>query len=90
MPGRECITDEDIKEYARQNAKNDYHPVGTCKMGADDDPTAVVTSDLLLKECYNLRVCDSSIMPYLISSNTYAATIMIAEKAADIICKKYN
>ena len=90
MPGNKCTLDEEIKEYARQYAKNDYHPVGTCRMGAEDDPTSVVMSDLRLKEVENLRVCDSSVMPYIISSNTYAATIMIAEKASDIICKNYS
>ena len=59
-------------------------------MGSKDDPTAVVTSNLRLKNLENLRVCDSSIMPSIISSNTYAATLMIAEKASDIIAKKYN
>jgi len=85
MPGAQCRSDDDIKEYAYKHSKTDYHPVGTCKMGADDDQTTVVTPDLRLKGIESLRVCDSSIMPFLNSSNTNAPTMMIAEKAADMI-----
>lgn len=84
-PGRSTVSDDDIKEYAFRHAKTDYHPVGTCKMGADDDPTAVVTPKLLFKGIEALRVCDSSVMPFVTSSNTNAPTIMIAEKASDMI-----
>lgn len=90
MPGADCKTDDDIREYAFKYSKTDYHPVGTCKMGAVDDPTAVVTPDLCMKNIEGLRVCDSSVMPYLVSANTNAPTIMIAEKAADIICNQYK
>jgi choline dehydrogenase-like flavoprotein len=84
-PGPQARTDDDIREYACRHAKTDYHPVGTCKMGAEDDPTAVVTPRLRFKGIENLRVCDSSVMPFVNSSNTNAPTIMIAEKAADMI-----
>ncbi|MEM7694802.1 MAG: GMC family oxidoreductase N-terminal domain-containing protein [Pseudomonadota bacterium] len=84
-PGADAKTDDDIKDYAFRHAKTDYHPVGTCKMGAADDPTAVVTPDLRLKDVEGLRVCDSSVMPFVNSSNTNAPTMMIAEKAADMI-----
>ncbi len=84
-PGAAARTDDDIIAYACKHAKTDYHPVGTCKMGAEDDPTAVVTPRLRLKGIENLRVCDSSVMPFVNSSNTNAPTIMIAEKAADMI-----
>ena len=89
-PGSDCKTDDDIKEYAYKHAKTDYHPVGTCRMGAVDDPAAVVTPELRLKGMEGLRVCDSSIMPFLNSSNTYAPTIMIAEKAADMIIDEHK
>ena len=58
-------------------------------MGDYQDKSTVVTSNLRLKDTENVRICDSSIMPFITSSNTYAATIMIAEKAADIICEDY-
>ncbi len=84
-PGSGVVTDEDIQEYAWKHAKCDYHPVGTCKMGAEGDPTAVVTPRLQFKGIEGLRVCDSSVMPFVTSSNTNAPTIMIAEKAFDMI-----
>jgi choline dehydrogenase-like flavoprotein len=85
-PGAQAKTDDDIKQHAYRHAKTDYHPVGTCKMGAVDDPTVVVNPRLQLKGIEGLRVCDSSVMPFVNSSNTAAPTMMIAEKAADMIC----
>ena len=79
------ITDEEIIEYLRKNAETVYHPVGTCKMGSIDDETSVVCPQLKVKGISNLRVVDASIMPTIIGGNTNAPTIMIAEKAADII-----
>lgn len=64
--------------------------MGTCKMGAQDDASAVVTPGLHLKNIEGMRVCDSSVMPFLTSSNTNAPTIMIAEKAADLICNEHK
>ncbi len=83
LPGPDVQTDEDYFNYACAHAKTDHHPVGTCRMGAD--PAAVVDLSLRFNGIAGLRVVDASIMPRLISSNTNAATIMIAEKAADII-----
>lgn len=84
-PGLHVKTDEEIAEYAMKFCKTDYHPVGTCKIGADSDPMAVVSPDLKVRGVEGLRVVDSSVMPYVVSSNTNAPTIMIAEKGADHI-----
>ncbi len=83
LPGPDVQTDQDYFNYACAHAKTDHHPAGTCRMGAD--PAAVVDLALRFNGIAGLRVVDASIMPRLISSNTNAATIMIAEKAADII-----
>ncbi len=83
LPGSAVNTDKEIFEYLAANAKTQHHPVGTCKMGVDE--MAVVSPDLKVRGLDGLRVCDSSIMPQINSSNTNAPTIMIGEKAADII-----
>ena len=83
MPGSQKTSDAELAAYIREWAKTDYHPVGTCKMGVD--PLAVVGVDLRVRGVDRLRVCDSSVMPLEISANTNAPTIMIAEKASDLI-----
>jgi choline dehydrogenase len=80
MPGAEVKTDAEIREYVKQWAKTDYHPVGSCKMG--DDDMAVVDQQLRVHGIAGLRVVDASIMPTLISGNTQATSIMIGEKGA--------
>ncbi len=82
-PGPGVRTEADVLAYAHANAKTDHHPAGTCRMGGD--PAAVVDVRLRLKGLEGLRVADASVMPRLISSNTNAATIMIAERAAEMI-----
>lgn len=74
-----------IREYLRDHADTEYHPCSTCKMGPVSDPMAVVDSTLRVYGMQNLRVIDASIMPQLITGNTNAPTIMIAEKAVDMI-----
>jgi choline dehydrogenase-like flavoprotein len=83
LPGPDKVSDEDLVEFGCANAKTDHHPVGTCRMG--HDALAVVTPDLRVRGIDGLRVCDASIMPNIVSSNTNAPTIMIGEKAADLV-----
>jgi choline dehydrogenase len=83
LPGDEVRTQADFEAYARQYGRTSYHPCGTCRMGVDD--LAVVDPQLRLRGLDGIRVCDSSVMPSLIGSNTNAPTIMIAEKASDLV-----
>lgn len=81
-PGVQYQSDEDLARLAGDIASTIFHPVGTVKMGRDDDPTAVLDSHLRLKGVAGLRVVDASVMPEITSGNTNSPTIMIAEKAA--------
>ncbi len=83
LPGRSVQSQADCEEYARRYGRTSYHPVGTCRMGADAD--SIVDTDLRVREIEGLRVVDSSVMPILTTSNTFFPTVMIAEKASDLI-----
>lgn len=82
-PGKDVTTDDEILAWVRASAETAYHPVGTCRMGSDDN--AVVDQRLRVKGIDGLRVADASIMPTLVSGNTNAACIMIGEKAAHMV-----
>ena len=84
-PGAHITNDEELVKEASNYAQTIFHPVGTCKMGNDEN--SVVSSELKVHGIKNLRVIDASIMPNITSGNTNAPTIMIAEKGADMILK---
>jgi choline dehydrogenase len=84
-PGEAVQSDADIDAWIRRAAETIYHPVGTCRMGRAGDPLAVVDSALRVQALSGLRVVDASVMPTLVGGNTNAPTMMIAEKAADMI-----
>uniref|UniRef100_A0A2R9CEP5 Choline dehydrogenase n=1 Tax=Pan paniscus TaxID=9597 RepID=A0A2R9CEP5_PANPA len=85
QPGSHIQSDKEIDAFVRAKADSAYHPSCTCKMGQPSDPTAVVDPQTRVLGVENLRVVDASIMPSMVSGNLNAPTIMIAEKAADII-----
>src|SRR6516164_3669736 len=82
-PGDQCQSDDDFLDYARRSGQTAFHVIGTCKMG--NDPMAVVDDELRVRELEGLRVVDASIMLTMVSGNTNATVIMIAEKGADMI-----
>ncbi|MDR5798177.1 GMC family oxidoreductase N-terminal domain-containing protein [Caballeronia sp. LZ008] len=82
-PGSAIATDDDLSDYVRSQGGSVFHPAGTCKMGSD--PMAVVDNQLRVRGVERLRVVDASIMPVVTSGNTNAPTIMIGEKAADLV-----
>ena len=84
-PGPGATSDSDLDAHIRATAITAHHPLGTCKMGAASDPTAVVDPELRVRGISGLRVVDASVMPDLVGGNINAPVIMIAEKAADMI-----
>jgi 4-pyridoxate dehydrogenase len=84
-PGADCKSDAEIDAYIRTTAITVHHPLGTCRMGSDKDPDAVVDAECKVRGVEGLRVVDASVMPDLVGGNINAPVIMIAEKAADLI-----
>lgn len=85
FPGAVVVSDEAIAAHCKRTVKTGYHPVGTCKMGRDDDPDAVLDPALKVRGTRGLRVVDASLMPTIVSGNTNAAVLAVAGKAADLI-----
>jgi choline dehydrogenase-like flavoprotein len=86
-PDSSVKTQKDFEDYARQYGRTSYHPTCTCKMGTDE--MAVVDPQLRVHGLEGIRICDSSAMPSLVGSNTNSPTIMIGEKASDLIRGNY-
>jgi choline dehydrogenase len=85
QPGAAVKTDAEIEQWIRAKCETIYHPVGTCKMGSDNDPMAVVDNQCRVRGLEGLRVVDASVMPTLVGGNTNAPTIMIAERIASLM-----
>ena len=83
IPGAEVQSDEQIDDHVRATAGTTQHPVGTCAMGTG--PEGVCDARLRVRGIDGLRIADASVMPRIVGGNTNAATIMIGEKAADLI-----
>tara|TARA_B100000579_G_C22402484_1_gene652508 strand:- start:224 stop:670 length:447 start_codon:yes stop_codon:yes gene_type:complete len=87
LPGSGIIDDDSLINYCKKMIKTNWHPVGTCKMGNDNDRLAVLNSKLQVKGIENLRVFDVSMMPNIVSANTNAPAMAIADNATNIMLK---
>lgn len=85
FPGPDKTSDEDLAEHARRFVKTVYHPVGTCRMAREGDPAGVLCGDMRVRGVDGLRVIDASAMPGIISGNTNAAVLVLADKAVEFI-----
>ncbi|MEM9063410.1 MAG: GMC family oxidoreductase N-terminal domain-containing protein [Pseudomonadota bacterium] len=84
-PGPDVQSDDELLACAKERGTTTFHPMGTCRMGPETDPSAVVDDELKVHGIEGLRVVDASVMPMMLSANLNAATIMIADKASDMI-----
>ena len=89
-PGLSCASDDELLAFARETGNTVYHPVSSCRMGPANQKENVVTPDLKVRSVGHLRIADASVMPAMPSGNTHAPTMMIAEKAADMILQEQN
>jgi choline dehydrogenase len=87
MPEPDQLSDEALARYIRQTTESNYHPVGTCRMGSDADPMAVLTPDLRVRGVDGLRVFDASMMPTIISANTNATVMAVADRGVDLMMR---
>ena len=87
VPGKSINSDEDLINYSKKMIKTNWHPVGTCKMGKDNDEMAVLNTKLEVKGIKNLRVFDVSMMPTIVGANTNAPAMAIADKATDLLLR---
>jgi choline dehydrogenase len=85
LPGSHVQSDDELLDFAQRYGSSSFHFVGACHMGPEGDPTAVVDDQLCVRGLHGLRIVDSSIMPTMVSANTYATSLMIGEKGADLI-----
>ena len=88
QPGDAAQSDEDLDAFIREHAESAYHPCGTCKMGRQDDPMAVVDPDCRVIGVEGLRVADSSIFPRITNGNLNGPSILVGEKASDHILER--
>ena len=88
-PSNDLQTDDELLSWTRNEGITVYHMIGTAKMGPESDKLAVVNNKLQVRGIESLRIADASIMPTMPSGNTNAPTMMIAEKASDMILGKY-
>jgi len=88
FPGDRARSDDELLAAAKQRGTTTFHPMGTCRMGPESDPTAVVDDELRVRGLEGLRVVDASIMPMMLSANLNAGVLMLADKASDIIRRR--
>jgi choline dehydrogenase len=84
-PGPEVRTRTQLREYVRRTAVSYHHQVGTCRMGRDE--TSVVDPELRVHDVEGLRIADASVMPFVTTGNTNAPTLMIGERASDLLLR---
>ncbi|MCP5084755.1 MAG: GMC family oxidoreductase [Alphaproteobacteria bacterium] len=87
-PGPEVQSQDELADYVRRTCGTVYHPAGTCRMGREEDPGTVVIPNLKVKGLENIRICDASVFPAMVSVNLNNTVMMVAEKAADLIISK--